>query len=148
MIPMRGDKPLVPRNLGAYTFRFDCDKLLGSPRPRFTRNGRTYMPKEYIKFKEDIASAYMEQVGIWFGYRPVRVDMSFNRKLPKSRPLNITHEIDLFTPDIDNLMKTFFDALNGVAWADDRTVVQVNAMKQPRRRSDTDFAEVRIQDLS
>lgn len=43
-------------------------------------------------------------------------------------------EPDIFKPDVDNIAKNVLDALNGVAFTDDRFVVSLLIEKRPRTR--------------
>jgi len=58
-------------------------------------------------------------VDITFSDTEVELAM-FEAQLPESRKLK---------GDIDNYLKLIMDALNGVAWADDRQIVSVSARK-------------------
>lgn len=55
---------------------------------------------------------------------PVSVAMVFTYKTPKSTVLQVPRG------DIDNLVKTVLDALNGIAYDDDTLVFSISAKKQ------------------
>lgn len=112
----------------------------GQGRPRFTRSGSGYVhvhPKdEDIAYRRDLRAAYLEQVGRdGFGDEPVSVCISIWRPLPKSRPKKVSTEPDTYKPDADNIAKAVLDALNGLAFEDDRQVVSLSVIKYPRARS-------------
>lgn len=112
-------------------------KVRGAPRPRVTRNGRhVFMPSDYTAYKQQIAADYVAQGGRHYGSSEIALDLSVFRALPKSRPKKVEAEPDTFKPDIDNIAKTFLDALNGVAFDDDAQVVRLNVVKWARRRCD------------
>jgi len=58
---------------------------------------------------------------------PVMVSLIFHMKRPSSRRKEVYVST---TPDLDNLEKAVLDALNGVAYEDDRFVVAKNAQKK------------------
>lgn len=56
---------------------------------------------------------------------PVRVILTFALEQPVTTKLRVPAK----RPDIDNLVKGVLDALNGVAWLDDKQVVELVAKK-------------------
>lgn len=107
----------------------------GQGRPRFRRNGSAYETAQDRAYKKAIAEAYEQQSGVWFGDRELFASIYVTRALPKSRPKRVTSEPDTFTPDADNIAKAVLDALNGVAYVDDKQVTQLFVAKGERRRS-------------
>ncbi len=75
---------------------------------------------------------------------PIMVVMTFYMDRPASRR---TETWVPTTPDLDNLEKAVLDALNGIAYVDDRFVVAKNAQKRYVRR-DEPRVEVRVTSLS
>ena len=69
------------------------------------------------------ASKHFTTVFDW----PVVVSLVFYMPRPKSRRLDFWVPT---TPDLDNLEKSILDALNGVAYTDDRLVVAKSASKR------------------
>lgn len=114
--------------------------LQGSPkgkgRPRVTRSGVVYTPKETVEYEGRLRSQAIDAMS----NRPplegplvVTVDAFFPiarswTKAEKAAALNGSKH-HTGTPDLDNIAKTL-DALNGVVWADDRQIVQLTAMKR------------------
>jgi Holliday junction resolvase RusA-like endonuclease len=98
-------------------------------RPRLGKNG-AYNPAKYTKHKNDLI-ILMKSLNIpKKNYKAVK--LAFYFPYPKSTPLK--KRIDLapmnYKYDIDNLIKSFFDALqqSGVI-TDDRTICGVYAIK-------------------
>ena len=111
-------------------------KPQGKGRPRFLRaTGRAYTPKETASYENLIKVCAMEALnayeGQWqlTGYYDLTIDIYF--LIPKSRPkewkeLALNGEIKPATkPDIDNIVKAFGDALNGIVWKDDQMISNV-----------------------
>jgi len=84
-------------------------------RPRTTRTGHTYTPKRTAEAEADLAKQFKaEVVGGPFPLSvPVEVVASFYTKSK--------------TADLDNLLKLTLDALNEIAWKDDKQVVSIQA---------------------
>ena len=106
----------------------------GKGRPRFTRNGRPYTPASTRDYERIIRDAYRRQkLPLHTG--GVVVALDFRRAIPASwtkakQQLAMDGELECITkPDLDNLIKACMDALNGVAWADDKQVVGLIATK-------------------
>lgn len=76
-------------------------------RPRFGK-GRTYTAKKTLEEEKRIADA-VRAAGVVLLPPPIRIEMWFYRQT--RQPV-----------DLDNLAKLVMDALNGVAWKDDRDV--------------------------
>lgn len=138
---MSADMGPVVAMHGGFTY---VGKVRGQGRPRFRRNGTAYETKEDADFKRALANAYRDQCGLWFGEGPLYVAVTVMRHLPKSTPKRIRSEPDTMKPDADNIAKAVLDALNGVAYADDRQVVILESRKFPRVRFDDDNDRLRI----
>lgn len=87
-------------------------------RPRFGR-GRAYTPAETRGWEELLAWRFIEQHGRPKLSCPVRVELYFGGVQSNQ--------------DIDNLAKSCLDALNGIAFKDDRQVVELVARKASGR---------------
>lgn len=116
---------------------FEVGEVMGAPRPRHMRNGHTYMPREYMAYKRRVAGAYLAAGGSDMGSAPIAVSIDVMRELPCSRPKRVSAEPDTVYPDADNIAKGVMDALNGVAYADDRQVVSLTVRKHDRTRNPT-----------
>ena len=95
-------------------------------RPRVTKTGHAYTPAKTRAAEHEIALAWQRE---YPGIRltgPLYVEMVFNMKPPQGKhPAHVMKR-----PDIDNLQKTVLDALNGVAYEDDKQVFKVSAIKR------------------
>lgn len=110
--------------------------VVGLQRARFdTRSMHAYTAKRSREAKELIVREYIRQGGT-LHRGPVRLHVTYFRKMPKSRPRKLTWEDDIFKPDADNVLKLVADALNGIAYMDDRYCVSKTVSKQPRIRRD------------
>lgn len=108
-------------------------EVIGQPvpksRPRVvTKGGRrfAYTPKrvrEWERIVKEEAQRHFERPFDW----PVVVSMIFYMERPRSRRLDFWVST---TPDLDNIEKSVLDALNGVAYTDDRIVVAKSSSKR------------------
>ena len=107
----------------------------GKARPRFAR-GRTYTPKNTVEYEKRIRNAFIETGEKSFGEKPVGIRLICKFGIPKSTPKKRISKmlIGLFLPtkkpDVDNIAKVYMDALNGVAYDDDKQVVCLVVYKQ------------------
>lgn len=123
-------------------------EVVGKQRPRFTMvNGhpKPYTERKTQSFENLLRLAYQEQGGEMHE-GPVVVTIAYRRRLPKSRPKYTEWEWDVFKPDVDNVIKSILDALNGVAFEDDKYVVQLTVAKLPRTRCAEEELYVRVSD--
>lgn len=105
----------------------------GKMRPRFTRKGggRTYTPKKTQDYEQYIRDCYRSYVKkksypedeplfvIIDAYYPI--PKSFNKT--KKNMANQGNISPKSKPDVDNVAKVVLDALNGIAYIDDKLVV-------------------------
>ncbi len=109
------------------------------------KGGRTwsFTPKKVAVWEKTVkeeAVKHFEQPLVG----PIQVSMIFYMDRPKSRRKDVWVPT---TPDLDNLEKAVLDALNGVAYEDDRFVVAKNAQKKYIRRDEPKVC-VRVTSLS
>lgn len=108
-------------------------KPIGKARPRFMTMGgkvHTYTPKSTKDMEKLIADEYKAQGGKNYGEKMVHITITAKYNPPKS--LSKKKKSELFrqqymnkAPDVDNIAKLVLDALNGVAYIDDRQVVSL-----------------------
>lgn len=105
-------------------------KPMACPRPRATRQGRVYMPKEYNQHKRGLVLQFINQSGEYIQItEPAHVEITFIYPRPKYLKGEIL-KVKMTKPDLDNLVKTILDALTGAAvWTDDNLVVSLSCSK-------------------
>lgn len=132
-------------------FTVYADQVRGKGRPRFgIRNGRpqAFNSSEDKAWERLIRNAYLAHSGgkdMALFADEVHICILIARKLPDSRPKRVEEESDVFKPDIDNICKSVLDALNGVAFRDDRQITVLHAEKWPRTRRGNELLTVRIE---
>lgn len=122
-------------------------KIVGQHRPRFRKDGRTYSVKSDNKYRNAIRNAYKKSGGKHFKPAPLSLTVTAFRKLPKSKPKKVISESDTFKPDASNILKQVEDALNGLAYDDDRYIVETRCVKHPRTRIDEERLFITIEEL-
>lgn len=104
-------------------------------RPRVVTKGKrtfAYTPKRVREWEDLVreeAGKHFERPFDW----PVVVSMVFYMERPESRRLDFWVST---TPDLDNLEKSVMDALNGLAYTDDRLVVAKSSSKRYVQRGE------------
>lgn len=117
-------------------FIVDC-KPQGKARPRFSRkSGVVYTPKKTAAYEKAISQAFREAGGKCIPegcYVSVSVHAFFEipKSYTKGKRLACKCNINRpdKKPDIDNVIKSVLDALNGTAYEDDKQVVEVIGRK-------------------
>ena len=107
-------------------------KPMACPRPRATRQGRIYMPKEYTAHKkaitEDLTRQFLLQNHTQIT-EAAHIEIVFVYPRPKSLKGDGL-QIKTTKPDLDNIIKTILDAITGAKiWRDDNLVTSINAIK-------------------
>lgn len=110
---------------------------VGKGRPRFTKNGHCWTPEKTVAYERDIKMAYWSTSGHrkYEADKALAVDIVLYYPRPKSmakyKRLMAQKGIlrPIVKPDVDNVIKAILDALNGVAFEDDRQIVQVECEK-------------------
>ena len=115
--------------------------VLGAPqgkaRPRFSRkSGTVYTPKKTAAYEKKIATEYQRNGGTCYSagtYVRVHVKAVFPIPQSWSKAKRQLAADELLRPDkkpdIDNILKVVLDALNGVAYDDDKQVVCISCQK-------------------
>lgn len=123
----------------------------GKGRPKFTRSGHAYTPKETVNYETLVKLSFKQK---YPGLKPVEKDVAMlvtikaYYKIPasasKKRQQAMREGLIRPTkkPDWDNIGKIVCDALNGIAYYDDSQVVAVTVEKL---YSDTPRVEVEIE---
>lgn len=101
-------------------------------RPRMTKTGHAYTPKATKEAEAAIAEAFLKEVPK--GYEPydgpimVRLVLS-DHEVEIVIEEHPEHSHRKLKGDIDNYIKTIADALNGVAWVDDKQIEKIIGVK-------------------
>ena len=119
------------------TFSVEGVKGKGRPRASIIKgHAHIYTPKDTKDFEVKVATEYMAQGGFKFDEDlPLRVVIKVMQAIPKAtnkttRSLMLGNVIrPTKKPDIDNCTKLVLDALNGVAYEDDKQVVEISVGK-------------------
>lgn len=123
-------------------------EVVGKQRPRLTTVGgaaRAYTPAKTVAFENDVKDAYLAQGGKYHK-GPVTVTIAYRRPMPTSRSKRTRKEWDVYKPDVDNVAKSVLDALNGIAYEDDKCVVQLTVSKLERARDVEEELYVQVSD--
>lgn len=101
-------------------------------RPRMTRRGKAYTPKRTLEYEALVRAEWVRILGDEPTDMPVAMDMVFDREgtYIDLRELTTDHtSVVRYNPDLTNLSKAVEDALNGVAYVDDKQIVRLSASK-------------------
>jgi Holliday junction resolvase RusA-like endonuclease len=98
-------------------------------RPRSTRSGHTYTPKETREYEKKISEAYS---GVAFVDGPLEVELVFDNDKTTIviKELKPAKNPSKLRGDIDNYAKAILDALNNVAYTDDKQIVSLKLRKK------------------
>jgi len=107
-------------------------KPFAKQRPRATRQGRVFTPKETVSFARQVgaiaAPIFAQPIT-----GPIRLTVIATFEIPKSWPKKkaAAHINGYHTqrPDGDNILKAIKDGLNRIAWADDAQVAEATIRK-------------------
>lgn len=113
-------------------------KAQAKQRPRMGRSGIVYTPKETLVYENYVKMCYSDYAN-QFGWLPyenqVRAEIEVLVAVPKSdsktkKKAKIEGVIrPTVKPDCDNLAKSILDSLNGLAYHDDKQVVELVVKK-------------------
>ncbi len=114
--------------------------------------GRAFTPKRTKAYEEQVAWEYKKQKGKFYDNKPIKASIKLYFQPPKSiskiELAKIATGEVVYTgkKDIDNIAKSILDGLNGVAYIDDRQVVELNISKQytlEKTRAEIEIKEAR-----
>ena len=137
-------------------FRYNGEAV-GKGRPRYSRRGEyvhTYTPQRTKDFEDAIRFEFLasncEAMPVYDREVALKADILIGVSIPKSYSKKKQALCrDRFIapnkkPDIDNILKSIFDALNGYAFVDDVQIVRVTAEKV---YAEEPFVEVTINEV-
>ena len=113
---------------------------IGKGRPKFARRGNfvsTYTPTKTRDYETLIAEAAQKAMGsseplktpvAAYIYITVPIPASYSKK--RSEACLSGLERPCKKPDCDNVVKAFFDAMNGIVYQDDSQIVSIHATKR------------------
>lgn len=127
-------------------------KAQAKQRPRFnTHTGRTYTPNKTINYENWVKICYLEKYkDKELMDKPLRVTIRAFLEIPKStskkkKQQMLDNEIlPMVKPDTDNIAKSILDSLNGIAYKDDKQVVELIVYKF---YNDTPYVNVTIEEI-
>jgi len=111
-------------------------------RPRVTKQGIAYTPKQTIEYENWVKQCYLSEHGQTMLEGQVKAEIKAYFQTPKSFSKKKRKLIELGElrptkkPDTDNIAKSVLDSLNGIAYKDDSSIVELKVSKyfddQPR----------------
>ena len=113
-------------------------KVQAKQRPRFSKSGIVYTPKETRVYEDFVRLCYSDYANQyqWEPYDgQLRAEVEVFIQVPKSdsklkKQAKIIGEIrPTIKPDCDNLAKSILDSLNGLAYQDDRQIIELSVKK-------------------
>ena len=112
-------------------------------RPRFS-NGRVYTPTQTKSYEALVGWKCREVYKQPPTDKPVTVALEINLALPKTTK-NRIGDWCMKNQDIDNIGKVILDSLNGIAYLDDKQVVELNVTK---KWNSSDYVVVKIREVN
>lgn len=111
-------------------------KAIGKGRPRFTRYGHAYTPQRTREYEQTVKYSYISKYGNKQLSGALKMDIEVFVTPPKATNKKMKEEMLLGKifptkkPDCDNIVKSVADSLNGIAYEDDKQIVDVGIRKK------------------
>lgn len=106
----------------------------GKGRPRFTRRGHTYTDQPTAEYEQAVANAWKGEALCCIESEPTEITIDAFFKVPtslsKKKRAELFGTAFLHKPDADNIGKIVLDALNGLAYQDDRQIDRLTVNKK------------------
>jgi Holliday junction resolvase RusA-like endonuclease len=123
-------------------------KPVGKGRPRMTKSGHVYTPAPTENYEAYIKALWVQEHGseVAFPVEAVMLSVSVYMAIPQStskkRREAMLDGVIMPTkkPDLDNVLKIIADALNGLAYTDDKQIVGVTMVKGYSEHDSIDVA--------
>ena len=122
----------------------------GKGRHRTTRTGHTYTPPKTVAYENKVKACYMERTLGEALQGPLKATIEAYHTIPKSKSKKTKEEMrkNLIRPtkkaDADNIAKSVLDSLNGLAYKDDSSVVELIVSKY---WADEGFVKVTLEEM-
>lgn len=124
-------------------------EAVGKQRPRLGKGGHIYTPRKTVDYENLIKEAYTSQYADFKFEKniPLYVNIRICKTIPKTATkafrdkARVGEVFPTCKPDIDNVIKSILDALNGVAYCDDSQIVTLETVK---RYDCEEFVEIYI----
>lgn len=111
-------------------------KPKGKDRPRVCKNGHTFTPKATREYERLVRKTFQSKYPDWVPTsEPVKLEIRAYFPIPKSWSKKKQKQAEeeaipcMVKPDLDNIGK-IIDALNGIAFVDDKQIVEEHLVKQ------------------
>lgn len=108
-------------------------KAQGKGRPRFTRTGHAFTPQSTRDYENLVKKCYIEQCGSYMFNEPVEIEIKAYFGIPQSYSKKKRNELlntaHTQTPDLDNVIKSITDGLQGAAYTNDSFIAKILAVK-------------------
>ena len=124
---------------------------------KFGRNGIKYTPADVKEYANYVKKCFQENYPLWsadiLAGKALKVLIVVYRAIPKSFNKTEQKEAALgiirpaIRPDCDNIAKNICDALNGVAYPDDKQIVTLIVRKQYTIGDERVLVEVSVEDV-
>ena len=127
-----------------YQLLFECT-ILTDPkpkgRPRFTRKGFAYTPKETKDYETQLTQAIAKAWNYpYLEERPLIIELTFNLQKPKTSK----RDYPIGRPDLDNLAKAVLDSMNKIVYKDDSLICDLILKK---RYSSLGYIDLKVKAL-
>ncbi len=114
--------------------KFMVEGVKGKARPRVTRSGHAFTPKETTMYENFVRLVYREGNGERLEgavKAVIHVFYEIPQSYTKKRRMAIFEglELPIKKPDVDNIAKIVLDSLNGIAFRDDSQVTDLVVRK-------------------
>lgn len=131
-------------------------KIHGKQRARFTTKNNhihSYTPSPTIDYERQIKQAFYKINEGFVSYIsdcPIRIEIEALIKIPNSWSISKTQQARMGrikpvgTPDTDNILKIVKDALNKVAYNDDKQVIEDEIVKRYCKTEEQEQLRIRI----
>jgi Holliday junction resolvase RusA-like endonuclease len=103
-------------------------KVFGKQRPKFSTVGgyaRAYTPQKTVDYENQIKAAFLRK---YPNFKPLETPLLLTIRAVFCKAKSNKMDKPMLKPDVDNIIKCI-DALNGIAFIDDKQIVAVTALK-------------------